>query len=60
MILDRMTAGKSIDIKPVVHPDEILAARAIVNEIYVDDKLKNYILDLVFASRTRKNSNWNP
>src|SRR5260221_3976285 len=51
LIMDRMTTGKSIDIKPVVHPKEILAARAIVNEIYVDDKLKNYILDLVFASR---------
>jgi MoxR-like ATPase len=52
MILDRMTAGKSIEIKPVVHPREILSARAIVNEIYVDEKLKNYILDLVFASRS--------
>jgi MoxR-like ATPase len=52
MILDRMTTGKTIDIKPVVHPDEILSARTIVNEIYVDDKLKNYILDLVFASRS--------
>ncbi len=51
LIMDRMTTGKSIDIKPVVHPREILSARAIVNEIYVDDKLKNYVLDLVFASR---------
>lgn len=51
MILDRMTSGKNIEIKPVVHPREILSARATINEIYVDDKLKNYILDLVFASR---------
>jgi MoxR-like ATPase len=51
MIMDRMTTGKLVEIKPVVHPKEILAARLIVNEIYVDDKLKNYILDLVFASR---------
>ena len=51
LILDRMTTGKSIEIKPVIRPSEILAARAIVNEIYVDDKLKNYILDLIFASR---------
>ncbi len=51
LIMDRMTAGKTVDIKPVVHPREILAARDIVNEIYVDEKLKNYILDLVFASR---------
>jgi MoxR-like ATPase len=52
LILDRMTSGKAIEIKPVVHPREILEARTIVNEIYVDDKLKNYILDLVFASRS--------
>src|SRR5258706_5371089 len=36
LILDRMTTGKAIDIKAVVRPEEILAARAIVNEIYVD------------------------
>jgi MoxR-like ATPase len=52
LILDRMTTGKSIEIKPVIRPNEILAAREIVNEIYVDDKLKNYILDLIFASRS--------
>jgi len=52
LILDRMTTGKAIDIKPVINPKEILSARQIVNEIYVDDKLKNYILDLVFASRS--------
>jgi MoxR-like ATPase len=51
LILDRMTTGKSIDIKPVITPKEILAARETVNEIYVDDKLKNYVLDLIFASR---------
>ncbi len=51
LILDRMTTGQSIQVRPVITPKEILSARAIVNEIYVDDKLKNYILDLVFASR---------
>jgi MoxR-like ATPase len=51
LILDRMTTGQKIDVQPVITPKEILSARAIVNEIYVDDKLKNYVLDLVFASR---------
>jgi MoxR-like ATPase len=51
LILDRMTSGQSIAIKPVITPREILSSRQIINEIYVDDKLKNYILDLVFASR---------
>jgi MoxR-like ATPase len=51
LILDRMTTGKSIDVSPVISPKEILSARETVNEIYVDDKLKNYVLDLIFASR---------
>lgn len=51
LILDRMTTGQNIPIQPVVNPKEIISARSIVNEIYVDDKLKNYILDIVFASR---------
>lgn len=51
LILDRMTTGHVPEIQAVVHPKEILEARSIVNEIYVDDKLKNYILDLVFATR---------
>src|ERR1700761_801145 len=35
-IMDRMTSGKAIDVKPVVTPNEILEARNIVAEIYVD------------------------
>ncbi len=52
LILDRMTTGQSLDVKPVIHPKEILEARRIVQEIYVDEKVKNYILDLVFATRS--------
>ena len=51
LIMDRMTSGRPLEIKPVVTPKDILSARSIVNEIYVDEKLKNYILDIVFASR---------
>ncbi len=32
-------------------PAEILAARALVDQIYLDDKIKDYIVDLVFATR---------
>lgn len=35
----------------VVHPDEILKAREVVKEIYMDEKIENYILDIVFATR---------
>ncbi|WP_372845956.1 AAA family ATPase [Pontiella sp.] len=51
-ILDRMAhSNTEIAINPVLHPDEILKAREIVDEIYIDDKIKDYILAIVFATR---------
>jgi MoxR-like ATPase len=51
-ILDRMAVTKSEPmVKPVVEPSEILAARRLVDEIYVDDKIKDYIVTLVLATR---------
>ncbi|MBS1261394.1 MAG: hypothetical protein MAG453_00715 [Calditrichaeota bacterium] len=38
-------------IEPIISPEEILAAREIVNEVYVDEKIENYVLDIVFATR---------
>ncbi|HLR36838.1 MAG TPA: MoxR family ATPase [Chitinophagaceae bacterium] len=38
-------------ITPVVHPDDILKARNLVREVYMDEKVENYILDIVFATR---------
>ncbi|MDR0993059.1 MAG: MoxR family ATPase [Verrucomicrobiota bacterium] len=38
-------------VKPVVKPDAILRARKVINDVYVDDKIKDYILSLVFATR---------
>jgi MoxR-like ATPase len=37
--------------QPVVDPQQILAARQVINDIYVDDKVKDYIVDLVCATR---------
>lgn len=37
--------------QPVVEPAAILSARKIIDEIYVDDKIKDYILSIVFATR---------
>ena len=36
---------------PVIKPEEILKARDIVREVYLDEKIENYITDIVFASR---------
>ncbi|MDP0500009.1 MAG: MoxR family ATPase [Verrucomicrobiota bacterium JB022] len=54
-ILDAQArTGAKPTASPVVTPEEILAARAVVNDLYLDDKLKDYIVDLIFASRYPK------
>ncbi|MBN1879001.1 AAA family ATPase [bacterium] len=51
LILDRMSAQEPIVIQQVIQPQDILAARKIVNEIHVDERARNYVVNLVFASR---------
>jgi MoxR-like ATPase len=53
-IMNRMAGGKEPVASPVVSPATILAARELVSEIYVDEKIKGYILDIVFATREPK------
>ena len=51
-IMNRMAVTDyELQVQPVVEPDEILKARTVVNRIYIDEKVKDYILDIVFASR---------
>ena len=51
-ILDRMAStSPTMEIDPVMSPGDILAARKLVDEIYIDDKIKDYIVDLTFATR---------
>ncbi|MBK7948219.1 MAG: MoxR family ATPase [Deltaproteobacteria bacterium] len=54
-IVDRMASGQP---EPVVHkvasPAQILAARKAVEKIFIDDKVKNYVVDLVHATRDPK------
>src|SRR5512146_2586754 len=41
-------------INPVISPADILKARNLVNDVYVDEKIERYILDIVFATRSPK------
>lgn len=50
-IMDRMTAVETPKAQPVVSPKEILEARKVVHEIYMDEKVKDYIINLVMATR---------
>ena len=51
-ILDAMaTSSPRLGVNHVISKDQILEAREVVNQIYVDDKVKDYIVDLVWATR---------
>jgi MoxR-like ATPase len=54
-ILEAMaTSEPSLRVQAVVSAEEILRARRVVNTIYVDDKIKDYIVDIVLATRDPK------
>jgi MoxR-like ATPase len=50
-IMDRMTQPEPSRAEAVVTPVELLEARKIVKQVYVDEKVKDYIVDVVFATR---------
>lgn len=51
-ILDLMgTSNPDLSVNPVVRPEDIIAARSVVNTIYVDDRVKDYIVEVVWATR---------
>jgi MoxR-like ATPase len=50
-ILERMTESGEIAVDPVIQPADIRNAREVVGQVYMDEKVKDYIVDLVFATR---------
>jgi len=50
-ILRQQTLNEAPTNNPVVTPEDIFKARGIVRKIYLDEKIENYITDIVFASR---------
>jgi MoxR-like ATPase len=51
IIMDRNTSTESATVEKVIAPKDILKARDVVRSIYVDEKVKDYIVNIVFASR---------
>jgi len=57
-ILERMTSTTNgFNVQKVIFPRDIIKAREVVRQIYVDEKIKNYILDIVFATRNPEQYN---
>ncbi len=50
-IVDRVTGEEWADVHAVITPEQIVRARKMVRRIYVDDKIKEYVLDIVAATR---------
>lgn len=50
-IMRRNINKDALDINPVITPKDILRGRELLHEIYIDEKIEKYILDIVFATR---------
>lgn len=50
-ILHQQLAGVKMEQRPILQPADILRARSVMREVYMDEKIENYITDIIFASR---------
>jgi MoxR-like ATPase len=50
-VLDRMTAAEEPTARKVIDPERVIAARRLVQAVYTDERIKEYVLDLVGATR---------
>jgi MoxR-like ATPase len=50
-VLDRMTAGPQPTARPMLDPEQVLRSRRLVDQVYVDGRIKEYVLDLIAATR---------
>jgi MoxR-like ATPase len=50
-VMDRMTAPRPAQTQSKTSPAQLLEARKVVRDVYMDDRVKDYIVDVVFATR---------
>ena len=51
LIIRQNINGEKFDVKPILKSEEILEARKVVRQVYLDEKIERYIVDIVFATR---------
>jgi MoxR-like ATPase len=54
LIMDRMTSGMKVSASPVATPQRIAEARSVVQQVYIDEKIRDYIVSIVHATREPK------
>ena len=50
-IIRQNITGEKVTVKPILKPEEIVEARKVVRQVYLDEKIEQYIADIVFATR---------
>ena len=51
LIIRQNINGERTNVKPILNADEIIEARKVVRQVYLDEKIERYIVDIVFATR---------
>lgn len=51
LVIRENLAKQKIQVNPVLKPEDIVRAREVVADVYLDEKIERYILDIVFATR---------
>jgi MoxR-like ATPases len=51
LVIRQNISGEKVVLKPILTTQEILESRKIVREVYLDEKIEKYIIDIVFATR---------
>ncbi len=51
LVMERMTGAPVSKVSPRTDPAQLLDARKVVRDVYVDDRVKDYIVDVVFSTR---------
>ncbi len=51
IIIRQNIAGTRTTVQPLLKPEEVIEAQKVVEQIYVDEKIERYIVDIVFATR---------
>ena len=54
LIMRQNIGATTSEVKPVINPADIIKARGVVQEVYMDEKIERYILDIVIATRSPK------
>ena len=50
-IIRQNITGEKIEVRPLLKPEDIVEARKVVRQVYIDEKIEQYIADIVFATR---------